>query len=160
MNGFLVALTLITAVGCGVVAGVFFAFSTFVMRALSRLPSAQGIAAMQGINAAAIPSVFFLTGLGTALACVALTGWAVVEWHEPFAPYLLAGSALYLVGSMVVTVAFNLPRNDALATVDPEGAQAADRWTRYLAGWTFWNHVRTAGALAASAALIGALLAG
>jgi uncharacterized membrane protein len=159
MTDVLVALTVLTALGCGVVAGVFFAFSTFVMKALSRLPPAAGVAAMQAINAAAIPSTFFLTGLGTMLGCVALAGWAVVEWHEPFTPYLLAGSALYLAGSMVVTVAFNLPRNDALATVHPEGAEAADRWTRYLAEWTVWNHVRAAGALAASAALIGAILA-
>ena len=160
MNGFLVALTLLTAVGCGVVAGVFFAFSTFVMRALSRLPSAQGIAAMQAINAAAIPSLFYFTGLGTALACVALAGWALVEWHEPFAPYLLAGSALYLGGAMLVTVAFNLPRNDSLATVDPEGPEAAGRWSQYFAEWTVWNHVRGAGALAASGALVGALVVG
>jgi uncharacterized membrane protein len=160
MNGFLVALTALMALGCGVVAGVFFAFSTFVMRALSRLPSAQGIAAMQAINAAAIPSVFFLTGLGTALGCVALGGWAVVEWDEPFAPYLLAGSALYLGGAIVVTRAFNLPRNDSLATVDPEGPDAAGRWSQYFAEWTVWNHVRGVGALAASAALIGALVVG
>jgi uncharacterized membrane protein len=160
MNGFLVALTLVTAVACGVVAGVFYAFSTFVMRALRRLPSAQGVAAMQAINAAAIPSVFYFTGLVTAFACVALAGWALVDWHEPFAPYLLAGSALYLVGAMAVTVAFNLPRNDSLATVDPDGPEAAGRWNQYLTEWTFWNHVRGAGALAASAVLIGALLVG
>jgi uncharacterized membrane protein len=160
MNGFLVALTLLTAVGCGVVAGVFFAFSSFVMRALSRLPSAQGIAAMQAINAAAIPSLFFFTGLGTALACIALAGWALVDWHEPFAPYLLAGSALYLGGAMLVTVAFNLPRNDSLAAVDPEGPEAAGRWSQYFAEWTVWNHVRGAGALGASGALVGALVVG
>jgi uncharacterized membrane protein len=160
MTGLLVALTVLTALGCGVVAGVFFAFSTFVMKALSRLPPAAGIAAMQAINAAAIPSTFFITGLGTMLGCLALAGWAVVEWHEPFTPYLLGGSGLYVVGSMVVTAAFNLPRNDALATVDPEGGKAADRWSRYLAEWTFWNHVRGAGAFAASATLIGAVLAG
>jgi uncharacterized membrane protein len=160
MNGFLVALTLLTAVGCGVVGGVFYAFSTFVMRALSRLPSAQGIPAMQAINAAAIPSLFYFTGLGTALACVALVGWAFFEWHEPFTPYLLAGAALYLGGAMLVTVAFNLPRNDSLATVDPDGNEAASRWSQYLAEWTFWNHVRGAGAIAASAALVGALLVG
>jgi uncharacterized membrane protein len=160
MDGFLVALTVLTALGCGVVAGVFFAFSTFVMKALRRLRPAQGVAAMQAINVAAIPSAFFLTGLGTALGCIALAGWALVEWHEPFAPHLLAGSALYLGGAIVVTTAFNLPRNNSLATVDPEGAEAADRWGRYLAEWTFWNHVRAAAALAASAVLIGALLVG
>jgi uncharacterized membrane protein len=160
MDGFLVGLTLVTALGCGVVAGVFFAFSTFVMKALSRLLPPQGIAAMQAINAAAIPSTFFFTGLATALGCVALAGWAALDWHEPFAPHLIAGSALYLAGSMVVTVAFNLPRNDALATVDPEGADAAAGWSRYLAEWTVWNHVRGAAALAASAVLIVALLVG
>ena len=33
----LVALTLVSALGCGLIAGVFFAFSAFVMKALSRL---------------------------------------------------------------------------------------------------------------------------
>ena len=160
MDGFLVALTVVTALGCGVVAGVFFAFSTFVMKALRGLPPAQGVAAMQAINVAAIPSVFFLTGLATALGCVALAGWALVEWHEPFAPHLLAGSAVYLAGAIVVTMAFNVPRNNSLATVDPEGAEAAGRWSRYLAEWTVWNNVRAAAALAASAALIWALLVG
>jgi uncharacterized membrane protein len=115
---------------------------------------------MQAVNVAAIPSAFFLFALLIMLGCLALAGWAIVEWDEPFASYLLAGSALYVVGSMVVTAAFNLPRNDALATVDPEGAEAAARWARYLAEWTFWNHVRTINALAGSAFLIGAVLAG
>jgi len=160
MDGLLTGVTALTAIGCGLVAGVFFAFSAFVMRALGHLSPAQGMAAMQAINAAAIPSTFFFTGFATMLGCLGLAGWAVIESQEPFAPYLLAGSALYVAGSMVITVAFNLPRNDALATVDPEGTEAADRWARYLVEWTFWNHVRAAGALAASAALIGAVLAG
>jgi len=160
MTDVLVAVPVLTALGCGVVAGVFFAFSAFVMKALSRLPATTAIATMQAINAAAIPSTFFATGLGTMLGCVALAGWALIEWHEPFTPYLLAGSALYLAGSMLVTAAFNLPRNDDLATVDPEGSDAVDRWARYLAEWSFWNHVRAAGALAASATLTGAVLAG
>jgi len=39
--------TLLAALGCGLIAGVFFAFSTFVMKALARLPTSHGIAAMQ-----------------------------------------------------------------------------------------------------------------
>jgi len=46
--------TLVAALGAGLNGGVFFAFSTFVMPALSRLPASQGIAAMQSINVAAI----------------------------------------------------------------------------------------------------------
>ena len=43
----LFALTLVSALGCGLIAGAFFAFSSFVMKALGRLPPPQGIAAMQ-----------------------------------------------------------------------------------------------------------------
>ena len=38
-------LTLVTALGCGTIAGGIFAFSAFVMKALARLPAADGIAA-------------------------------------------------------------------------------------------------------------------
>jgi uncharacterized membrane protein len=41
----LTALPVPLAVGAGLVGGVFFAFSTFVMKALSQLPAEQGIAA-------------------------------------------------------------------------------------------------------------------
>ena len=160
MNDLLVGLTAVAALGCGVVGGVFFAFSTFVMKALRLLPPARATAAMQAINVAAIPSLFFLTGLVTALGCVALVVWALVEWGEPFAPYLLSGGALYLAGAMAVTVAFNLPRNDSLATIDPGDPDVAGPWSHYLAEWTAWNHVRAAAAIAASAVLIGALLVG
>lgn len=158
MDGFLTGVTALTALGCGVVAGVFFAFSAFVMRALSRLSPARGIAGMQAINDAAIPSAFFVTGLVTAIGCLVLGGWALVVWPEPFAPWLLGGSIAYLAGAVLVTVAVHLPRNDALALVDPEGVEAAARWRGYRPGWTAWNHVRASAALVASACLITALL--
>jgi uncharacterized membrane protein len=49
-NHLLFALKLFSALGCGLVAGVFFAFSTFVMNALTRLAPKEGIAAMQSIR--------------------------------------------------------------------------------------------------------------
>ena len=39
----------VATVGSALIAGVFFAFSTFVITALSRLPAEQGVAAMQSI---------------------------------------------------------------------------------------------------------------
>ena len=59
------ALNLVTALGCGVIAGVFFAFSTFVMCALARLPAAQGIAAMQSINVLAMTPPFMIAMFGS-----------------------------------------------------------------------------------------------
>jgi len=43
-------LVTLAALGCGLVGGIFFAFSTFIMKALKRLPPYQGIESMQAIN--------------------------------------------------------------------------------------------------------------
>src|SRR3954467_4974305 len=157
MEGFLFALTLLGALGCGVMAGVFFAFSAFVMKALTRLPAEQGVAAMQAINVAAITPAFMVALFGTAVACGALAVWALFVWDEGFAPYLLVGSVLYLVGTTLLTIAYHVPRNEALGSVEPHSADAESHWTRYLLGWTAWNHVRTVAALAAAATLTIAL---
>jgi uncharacterized membrane protein len=160
MDGVLFALTLIAALGCGLIAGVFFAFSTFVMRGLARLPSPQGIAAMQSINVTAITPTFMVALFGTALVCVALAVTALFMLDEDFAVYVLVGGALYPVGTIGVTMAFNVPRNNALAAADPDSPEAATLWNRYVAEWTAWNHVRGAAALGAAASLAIALTGG
>jgi uncharacterized membrane protein len=157
LDGLLFALILVTALGCGLNAGVFFAFSSFVMKALARLPPAQGIAAMQSINVRAVTPWFMTAFFGTAALCVLLVIAAVLRWSEPGAVWLLVGSLLYLVGSIGVTMAFNVPRNNALAAVAPESAEGAGLWARYVTDWTAWNHVRTGTCLAAAAALTMAL---
>jgi uncharacterized membrane protein len=157
VEDFLPALTSVAAVGCGVVAGVFFAFSAFVMKALGRLPAAQAIGAMQAINAAAPTPAFMVVLFGTALACAAVMLCSVFVWGESLAVYLLAGGALYLICSIGPTAVYHVPRNEALAKVEPCGADAENRWSRYLAGWTMWNHLRFAGALAAAGSLTIAL---
>ena len=160
MTGLLAWVTLGTALGCGLSAGVFFAFSAFVMPALGLLPSGQGIAAMQSINKLAVTPAFMTALFGSALACAGLAAWSVMAWGERPAPWLLAGGLLYLVGAIVVTIAANVPLNDALAATRPDGAGAADRWSGYLRRWTAWNHLRTAAALAATGLLIVALQLG
>ena len=156
----LFALTLIAALGSGLVAGAFFAFSTFIMGALGRLPAPQGIAAMQSINIVVINPWFMTAMFGTGLAAVALAIVAAIEWNEPQVYYQLAGSALYVIGTVLVTIAFNVPRNEALAAADPDHADSAGLWQRYLGEWTAWNHLRTAAALAAAALLTIAILEG
>jgi uncharacterized membrane protein len=157
MNSYLFVLTLLAALGCAMMAGVFFAFSAFVMKALARLPAEQGVAAMQAINVAAVTFAFMTTLFETAAACGALAVLALFAWDEGFAPYLLVGSVLYLVGTILLTIAYHVPRNEALATVEPRGADAESHWRRYLSAWTAWNHVRAGTALAAAAVLTIAL---
>ena len=158
LDALIIAATLITAIGCGLVGGVFFGFSTFVMQGLARLPPAQGIAAMQSINVTAVTPPFMAALFGTALACVALAVAALVRWGESDAVYQLVGSLLYLVGCVGVTIACNVPRNDALAAVDAASADGAARWARYVPEWTAWNSVRTVASLAAAASLTIALV--
>lgn len=151
------ALKLFAALGCGLISGVFFAFSTFVMSALARLQPALGIAAFQSINITVYNPWFMGAFLGTAAACIFLAISSLLKWQQPGAAYLLVGSLLYLVGTVLVTIAFNVPLNDALAIVKPDSAEGATLWARFLTNWTVWNHVRTVAALAAAALLTIAL---
>ncbi|MBC8102606.1 MAG: DUF1772 domain-containing protein [Cytophagales bacterium] len=145
------------ALGSSLISGVFFAFSTFVMRALARLPAPQGIAAMQSINITAINPLFMGVFFGTAALSIILMIAFWTRWREPAILCLFLGSLLYLVGVLLVTIVFNVPRNDALAPLDPHSAEAASLWSRYVSEWTAWNHVRTVAALAAAAAFVMAL---
>ena len=153
----LFTLTLITALGCGLVAGMLFVFSSSVMKALDRLPPAQGIAAMQSINIVVINPWFMGAFFGTAAACVLVLVFSLLRWSEAEAVYLLSGGLVYLIGTILVTMAFNVPRNDALAAVDPRSAEGANLWAGYVPSWTAWNHLRTATALAAAVLLVLAL---
>ena len=147
------------AVGCGVMAGVYFAFSAFVMVALDRVGQAHGIAVMNAINIVIVKSPFMPVFLATTLASAALAVMALLRWNQSAALVMLAGGVLYVFGMFIVTVACNVPLNDALAAVDPSGPAAAEVWARYLKDWTFWNHVRTVASMAACALFIAALAA-
>ncbi|GGG72761.1 anthrone oxygenase family protein [Paenibacillus radicis (ex Gao et al. 2016)] len=157
MNSVLYYLTYGSALGSGLIAGIFFAFSTFVMKALAKLPAAQGIAAMQSINTTILQTLFSLVFMGTALICVVLGVAAFFNWGSPGASYVLIGSLLYLLGSFIVTVIFNVPLNDALAAVKPGSPEGARVWAGYLTDWVVWNHVRTFASLAALASFIIAI---
>lgn len=150
-------LKLIAVLGCGLIAGVFFAFSTFVMPALAKLEPAQGIAAMQSINIKAINPWFMTVLFATAVVCLFLAIFSPLRWHHPTSIYLLIGSLFYIVGAVGITIAFNVPLNDALAKVAPNSTEGAELWARYLITWTLWNHVRTVAALISTALLAIAL---
>jgi uncharacterized membrane protein len=156
----LFVLTLVTALGAAVPAGVFFAFSNFVMAALGRIPGPEGIRAMQEINITVITPLFMTALFGTGAACLAIAIAALADWNDDYGPYLIAAAALYVIGSVGVTMVFNVPRNNALARVDAETAEGETVWRRYLVEWTAWNTVRTVACLATTGLLIGAIAAG
>jgi uncharacterized membrane protein len=149
----LFALKLISILGCALIAGVFFAFSNFVMNALSRIQPATGIIAMQSINITVINPLFMTTFLGTGVACIFLVISSLLKWHQISTTYSILGSVFYLIGTIGVTIAFNVPLNDALAKVDPNSIDGMKLWATYVTDWTFWNHVRALAAVAAAIAI-------
>lgn len=153
MNRLAEGATVATALGCGIVAGSFFAFSAFVMPALNRLEAGQSTAAMQSINKLAVTPAYMTAVFGTAAASVALGAWAISSWGELPAPWILAGCSVYVVGAIGVTIAANVPLNDTLATIAPGAADASSRWRDFVSGWTPWNHVRAAASVVAAGLL-------
>jgi uncharacterized membrane protein len=147
------ALVIVAAVGAGCTGGVLFAFSSFVMPALRRLPAAQGVAAMQSVNVTAVRPPFMLPFAGTAVLSVALIVVALTALDESYALWLIVAAVLYLGGVFGLTMAYHVPRNDALDTLVPDAPETAAAWGRYLAEWTTANHVRSAAGLLAAAAL-------
>ena len=137
------ALTIVCAVGAAVAAGTFFTFSTFTIQGLKRLPAAEGAAAMQAINREAPTAPFMLLLFGTAAACIALMVHAGLHLESPASRYQLAAGALYLVGVVLMTGTYHVPRNDLLDALDPASAEGVAYWATYLEEWVRMNHVRT-----------------
>jgi len=121
------------AIGCGLLGGLYLAFSTFIMTSLGRIGQVAGISAMNAINVDIVRSLFMPFFLGTTLVSAVLAGLAIFRWGEP-------GALAMMVG-------------------DPSIADAASLWARYLKDWTFWNHVRTIACTGASALFIAAIAA-
>lgn len=147
---------LLAALGAAMMAGLLFAFSNFVMRALAQLPPASGMEAMQRINVTIINPVFLALFAGTPLLYVLAGLMALHPEASVGRVYLLAGALCYLAGVLGVTMLVNVPLNDALAGLGPSAAPA--RWPEYVTVWTRWNHVRTVCAVvSATVTALGAL---
>ena len=151
LDQILFALTLVASLGCGLIAGVFYAFSTFIMKALGRVPSEAGIGVMQEINITVLTPWFLGVFLGTGILCLAGVVHSLYNWGPTDTLTRFAGSVVYLVGSILVTVVFNVPRNDRLADLPADRPEGAVYWADYLSTWTTWNHVRTAASLVSAA---------
>ena len=76
-------MSFLAALGNGLMAGMFFAFSVFIMTALGRLPPDHGIAAMQSINIVILNPMFLSVFMGTAAICIVLTIPSFMRWSEP-----------------------------------------------------------------------------
>ncbi len=141
MNEYLPLIVAIAITGSGVVTGLLFAFSNFVMRALQDLPSEQGMFAMQRINERIINPIFLMFFLGTPVLCLIIVVVSAWEFGTHGYAYFFAGAMIYLLGPLGITMLFNVPLNNKLAaTAQSESAEA---WPLYRKKWQLWNYIRT-----------------
>lgn len=151
--------TIAATVGAGLTAGVFFSFSTFVMAGLRQAGPEVGLAAMQAINRAAPTPAFMTVLFGSSALAGVLAIRALADLDRPGAGLVVAGAAASAL-TLGVTIAFHVPRNDALALLDPGATGSVDAWRDYARVWTAGNHVRTLASTAATGLLALALRAG
>lgn len=143
-------LTVLCAVGAATAGGALFTFSTFTIEGLRRLPASDGAAAMQAINRQAPTPLFMLILFGTGAACLALGVRAAMNLDDPVSRSRLVACALYIVGVVLMTVGYHVPRNERLGALDPNSVDGIAYWAIYLEEWVRLNHVRTIAALTAA----------
>ena len=145
----------LSAIGFGLLAGVFLGFSDFIMRSLARIPDPAGISAMQSINREVFRIVFMALFLGMVPVSIALIVVGLGAAAQPIGGHMIAAGGIYLIASFASTAAFNVPMNTALANLDAATSAAQSYWTEtYLPRWTAWNTVRTLACLASMALLL------
>ncbi|MEO1746623.1 MAG: anthrone oxygenase family protein [Pseudomonadota bacterium] len=127
----------------GLIAGFFYAFSVCVMPGLNRIDPTAAITAMQAINEAVRNPVFFVTFFLTPVCAIAAAIVAYNAGDLRPALIMVSAAAVYFALALILTASINVPMNEALATVDPNAADAAQIWADYTGRWTFWNTVRT-----------------
>ncbi|WP_144186815.1 anthrone oxygenase family protein [Elioraea rosea] len=152
-------LVLLAAIGAGTMGGFFYAFSGLVMPSLRRLDPPGAMKAMQTINVVVLSPHFFALFFGTAALSLAIIVSGVV-WPEGAPTWLaIAGGSVYLAAIIGVTVAANVPMNQALAAADAGAPEGAALWAHYLKRWTAWNHVRAVGGMVSLALFLASLVA-
>jgi uncharacterized membrane protein len=150
-------LNFLVILGTGMMAGVFLAFSTFIMAALARVSPPSGISAMQMININVINPIFMLVLFGTAILCLVFVYVSMRHGFSAQVIRLIIGSAFYIFGVIGITMFANVPLNDALRGINPLSAASSEFWPRYLQSWTFWNHVRCIAAIVSCTAFISVI---
>ena len=159
MNSLATVAGILALLGSALIAGVFFAFSNFIMGALGRLQHEQGMAAMQSINIVVLNPWFLGLFAGTAIVSLLAAGLAVAAWGLTAASWFVLGALLYCLGTFVLTGVGNVPLNNRLAAMSVADADAVALWQHYLARWTHLNTIRTIAALVGALAFTLGLLA-
>ena len=142
-----IVLLWIAALSSGLMAGIYFAFSGFIMKSFSSISSTHSVAAMNAINKTILRSWFMPLFFGSSFVSLLIAIVAIANWGAPGAGLWLMAGLVYFIGMFVCTVVFNVPLNNSLEEIDQNSADLQHVWSHYLSNWTKWNHLRTVSSL-------------
>ncbi|GAA6194030.1 anthrone oxygenase family protein [Phaeobacter sp. NW0010-22] len=145
MRFLLLPLALLSLLLSGAIFGFFYAWVCSTMWGLDQANPNVAIQAMQAMNASVRNGVFAQAFFGTPFVLL-LTAFVAYRVQRSRAALCFGlGGLIYLFGGMILTMAVNVPMNEALALVEtplsPEQAQQV--WSDYSAPWQVWNQIRT-----------------
>jgi len=138
-------LAFLSLLAAGAIFGFFFAWVCSTMWGLDATDPRIAIKAMQAMNASVRNPVFAVAFFGTPVFLGLTASAAFVAGARRVALLFGAAAILYLGGGMILTMAVNVPMNNALAAVavPAERAAAQTIWSAYSPEWQVWNIVRT-----------------
>ena len=142
MDELVMILARVGVVGAALTGGTVFAFSTFIMAGLKRLPDAEGIRAMQSINKTVYTPWFMGPFFGTALLSVVSVVLGILNTQSTWSIAMIVAGSMFALGAFGVTAVGNVPMNTKLDRMNADDPAAGAYWRRYLMVWTRWNHVR------------------
>ena len=143
---YLTLIAWVIAISSSLMAGTYFAFSSFIMQSLSALDGVEGMRTMNAINEVILRSLFMPLFFGSAVFALALVGAGLWTWGEPDSLWATAAGSIYVIGMFGVTAVFNVPLNNALAKAGSE-SNPEQVWAHYCIVWTRWNSVRAVASL-------------
>lgn len=145
---------------CAAIFGFFYAWVCSTMWGLDVADPRIAISAMQAMNASVRNAVFAPAFFGTPLVLAATAGLLWARNYKISARFFALSGVVYLCFGLILTMAVNVPMNEALAVIAvPEDITAAKTiWQDYSKPWQVWNQSRTvASGLAFLLAVIGTL---
>ena len=144
----LILLTLSTStISAGAMAGVYFAFSGFIMASLDQQGPDRAKETMNTINRVILRSWFMPLFFGSTLMNVIILLVAALNSELPGRGALIAGASIYIIGMFGCTAVFNVPLNNRLANTAGESGKSIN-WSDYCIVWTRWNHLRSVSCVA------------
>jgi len=127
----------------GIMAGIYFSFSVFMMKALNQMPALLAAQVMNEVNDVIVNTLFLPLFFGTTLWLAGLAVWEISQWNPQTSPRVVTGSGLYIIGMFLVTAFGNVPLNNKLKSLENNDVALMEYWDTYHRDWLKLNHLRT-----------------